>query len=94
MYKRQLEGWSFADVLPYFKKMETHWRGPGPYHGGDGPLAVSRMEGGSLMGEVFATTATNAGVPFCEDYNGAEQDGFSESEATIGRGRRQSTAAT
>ena len=38
-----LGGWSFADVLPYFKKMEAHWRGAGPYHGGDGPLAVSRM---------------------------------------------------
>ena len=31
-----LQGWSFADALPYFKKMETHWRGAGPYHGGDG----------------------------------------------------------
>jgi choline dehydrogenase len=89
-----LEGWSFADVLPYFKKMETHWRGAGPYHGADGPLAVSRMQGGGLMDEVFAKTAASAGVPHCEDYNGADQDGFSASETTIGKGRRQSTATT
>ncbi len=89
-----LEGWSFADVLPYFKKMETHWRGAGPYHGGDGPLAVSRMGGLGLMDEIFAKTAAAAGIPYCEDYNGADQEGFSSIEATIGRGRRQSTAAT
>jgi choline dehydrogenase len=89
-----LEGWSFADVLPYFKKLETHWRGAGPYHGADGPIAVTRMEGHGLMNEVFAKTAATAGVPYCEDYNGASQEGFSESESSIGRGRRQSTAAT
>ena len=89
-----LEGWSFADVLPYFKKMETHWRGAGPYHGGDGPLAVTPMRGAGLMDEVFAQTAAAAGIPYCEDSNGADQEGFSPSEATIGRGRRQSTAAT
>ena len=37
-----LEGWSFADVLPYFKKLESHWRGAGPYHGADGPIAVTQ----------------------------------------------------
>jgi choline dehydrogenase len=52
------------------------------------------MGGGGLMDEVFAQTAAAAGVPVCEDYNGAEQEGFSPSEATIGNGRRQSTAAT
>ncbi|MGZ5853754.1 MAG: GMC family oxidoreductase [Xanthobacteraceae bacterium] len=89
-----LEGWSFADVLPYFKKMESHWRGAGPYHGGDGPIAVTRMEGAGLQDEVFAQTATAAGIPYNEDYNGAEQEGFSPSESSIGRGRRQSTAST
>ena len=89
-----LEGWSFADVLPYFKKMETHWRGSGSYHGGEGPLTVTRMQNSGGADEIFARTAAAAGIPYCEDYNGAEQDGFSPSEATIGRGRRQSTAAT
>jgi choline dehydrogenase len=90
-----LIGWSFADVLPYFKKMETHWRGAGPYHGGDGPLGVTRMAGRGLMEEVFAQTAAAARIRHCEDSNGPEQEGFSWSEATIGhRGRRQSTAAT
>lgn len=89
-----LEGWSFADVLPYFKKLENHWRGAGPYHGSDGPIAVTKMEGPGLMSEVFAKTAAAAGVPDCEDYNGADQDGFSASESSIGGGRRQSTAVT
>ncbi|HVG52113.1 MAG TPA: GMC family oxidoreductase N-terminal domain-containing protein [Xanthobacteraceae bacterium] len=89
-----LEGWSFADVLPYFKKMENHWRGAGPYHGTDGPIAVTRMQGAGLMDEVFEKTAATAGIPTCADYNGAEQDGFSPSESSIGNGRRQSTAAT
>jgi choline dehydrogenase len=89
-----LEGWAFADVLPYFKKLETHWRGAGPYHGGDGPIGVTRMEEPRMMTDVFARTAAAAGVPYCEDYNGADQDGFSPSEASIGRGSRQSTAAT
>ena len=89
-----LEGWSFADVLPYFKKLENHWRGAGPYHGVDGPIAVTKMEGRGLMTEVFAKTAAAAGVPYCEDYNGAMQEGFSDSESSIGHGRRQSTAAT
>ena len=55
-----LEGWSFADVLPYFKKMENHWRGAGPYHGTDGPVAVTRMQGTGLMDEAFEKTAATA----------------------------------
>ena len=80
-----LEGWSFADVLPYFKKMETHWRGAGPYHGGDGPIAVNRMSGPGQMDEILVKTAASASIPYCEDSNGADQEGFSFSEATIGR---------
>ena len=67
-------------MLHYFKKMETHWRGAGPYHGGDGPLAVTPMRGAGLMDEVFAQTAAAAGIPYCEDSNGADQEGFGLSD--------------
>ncbi len=62
------------DVLLYFKKLENHWRGAGPYHGSDGSMAVAKMEGPGLMSEIFTKTAAAAGVPDCEDYNGADQD--------------------
>ena len=39
-----LDGWSYADVLPYFKRLETHWSGAGTYHGGDGPIHVSAVD--------------------------------------------------
>src|SRR6478736_868933 len=41
-------GWSYADVLPYFKRLEDSWRGPGPYHGVGGPVGISLMEGDDL----------------------------------------------
>jgi choline dehydrogenase len=43
-----LAGWSFAEVLPYFRALETHWRGATEWHGGDGPVRISRMEGPDL----------------------------------------------
>src|SRR5471030_3280123 len=39
-----LDGWSYADVLPYFKRLETSWRGAGKYHGGEGPIINSKAE--------------------------------------------------
>jgi choline dehydrogenase len=87
-----LEGWSYADVLPYFKRMETHWRGAGPFHGGSGPVSVSRIEGPELLWKPILASALAAGFPFCEDPNGAEQDGISQLEATTGGGKRSSSA--
>jgi choline dehydrogenase len=87
-----LDGWSYADVLPYFKKLETHWRGGGPYHGGDGPVHISRMEGPGLLWEPLLEAAQAAGIPYCEDPNGPEQDGISKMESTVWQGRRVSSA--
>jgi choline dehydrogenase len=87
-----LEGWSYAELLPYFKRMETNWRGAGPFHGGSGPVAVSRMEGSDLLWEPLLASALAAGIPFCEDANGAEQDGISQMEATTRDGMRSSSA--
>jgi choline dehydrogenase len=87
-----LDGWSYAEVLPYFKRLETSWRGPGPWHGGSGPLKISRMEGPDLLWEPMLEAARAAGVAYCEDANGAEQDGISRMETTVWNGRRSSAA--
>jgi len=87
-----LPGWSYGEVLPYFKRLETHWRGPGPYHGGDGPVRISRMEGPDLIWEPLLAAAQAAGIAYCDDPNGAEQDGISRMESTVHQGRRESSA--
>jgi choline dehydrogenase len=87
-----LAGWGYADVLPYFKRLETSWRGAGPYHGGDGPLQISQMVDPQLLWEPLLASALAAGVPLCSDPNGAEQDGISRMESTVGGGMRSSTA--
>ena len=87
-----LPGWSYEEVLPYFKRLESHWRGAGPYHGGDGPVGISRMEGPDLLWEPLLAAAQAAGIALCEDVNGAEQDGISRMESTVANGRRTSSA--
>jgi len=87
-----LEGWSYAEVLPYFRRLETHWRGAGPWHGGDGPVRISRMDGPDLLWEPLLAAAQAAGIAYCEDPNGQEQDGISRMESTVGGGRRTSSA--
>jgi choline dehydrogenase len=87
-----LPGWSYAEVLPYFRKLETHWRGAGPYHGGDGPVHISRMEGPDLLWEPLLEAAEAAGIAYRDDPNGAEQDGISRMESTVHQGRRVSSA--
>lgn len=85
-------GWSYADVLPCFKRLETHWRGAGPHHGGDGPVRITRPEGADLLWEPLRDAGLAAGFPLCDDPNGAEQDGISRIESTIGDGMRSSAA--
>lgn len=87
-----LEGWSYAEVLPYFKRLETNWRGATPFHGGSGPVQISLAESPELMWEPLLQSALAAGIPFCEDPNGAEQDGIARMEANTGGGMRSSSA--
>jgi choline dehydrogenase len=87
-----LDGWSFAEVLPYFRRLESHWRGASAWHGGDGPVRISRMHGAELLWEPLLAAAEAAGIAYCEDPNAAEQDGISRMEATVGGGRRASSA--
>lgn len=86
-------GWSYADVLPYFRRMEASWRGNGPYHGNEGPLTVTRVEDRHLLGEPIRAAVKAAGFDYSEDLSGAAQEGYSTSEVTVDRrGRRASTA--
>jgi len=86
-------GWGYGDVLPYFKRMETSWRGAGPYHGGDGPLHVSRIAVERLVHEPLMSVAEAAGFSRSDDLSGPVPEGFAVGEVTIDpRGRRASAA--
>jgi choline dehydrogenase len=89
---QNLPGWSYADVLPYFRRLETSWRGAGPYHGGDGPVRISPIEGPEMLFEQLVEAARAAGISYCDDANGAAQDGISRMESTVGGGMRSSAA--
>ena len=88
---RGLEGWSYADVLPYFRKSESSWLGAGPYHGDGGELPVVVPARNMLYEEIRAASLA-AGYPATEDYHGARTEGFQRSEMTVAGGRRASTA--
>jgi choline dehydrogenase len=85
-------GWSFAEVLPYFRKAESNWRGATPFHGGDGPLSVSRHTTYGRIFDALMQTARNRGYTVAEDLDGADYEGFGKPDFTIHRGQRGSTA--
>lgn len=90
--KAGLEGWAFDDLLRYFRKLESHWRGESEWHGGDGPVGITRMEGPDMLFEAHREACELAGIPYCEDPNAAEQDGISYMESTVAGGRRASAS--
>ncbi len=90
------DGWAYADVLPYFKRME-HWHSGG--HGGDpawrgtdGPLHITRGPRKNPLFAAFVKAGEQAGYPVTGDYNGAQQEGFGPMEQTVWKGRRWSAA--
>ena len=87
-------GWSYEDVLPYFKRAEAHELGENDYHGGDGPLRVSRSKVRHPMAQAWLAAAVEAGYPYNSDFNGPRNEGFGPTDITIVNGRRMSTAAT
>jgi len=90
---RQLgnNGWSSADVLPYFKRAEHQTRGADEFHGAGGPLAVSDVERHPIA-EAFIASALALGFPRNDDFNGTSQDGVGYHQTTTRNGRRCSTA--
>jgi choline dehydrogenase len=88
-----LPGWSFDDVLPYFRRLEGHHRGDSDLHGGSGPLTISAGESDSPFHDALIKAGEQAGYPVTEDFNGAQQEGFGRYDLTIADGKRWSTAA-
>ena len=87
------DGWGYADVLPYFRRMETSHGGSGPdYRGTDGPLHITRGPRANPLFNAFIAAGQQAGYPVTDDYNGQQQEGFGPMEATIYKGRRWSAA--
>jgi len=87
-------GWSFADVLPYFRRAEhSECFGETEFHGGAGPLNVAWLRSPSPLGEAFLRACEQAGVPRNPDYNGATQFGASPAQVTQRDGERHSAAA-
>ena len=84
--------WSYRDVLPFFRRMETNPLGPSEYHGDSGPLVVTDTPSPHPLVSVFVEAAQQAGIPFNPDHNGARQEGVGPNQGTIRFGRRNSTA--
>ena len=82
------EGWSYNDVLPAFKKLESWEGGRDAYRGGDGPISVVVQRDHGVANRAFYEAAQQAGYPPAPDYNGAGQDGVSFVQVNMRRGRR------
>ncbi|MBM3602088.1 MAG: choline dehydrogenase [Alphaproteobacteria bacterium] len=90
--KDGLPHWSYAHVLPYFRRAQNHELGPDEYRGGDGPLRVTRGRQPNPLFKVFIEAGRQAGYPVTEDMNGYQQEGFGPMDMTIHQGRRWSAA--
>ena len=85
-------GWSYDEVLPYFKKSEDQARGMDAYHGVGGPQKVSDLRLRRPIADCFIAAANECGIPNNPDYNGASQEGVGYFQQTAHRGLRWSTA--
>ena len=87
-------GWSYADCLPYFRKMENSWRGESDYHGVGGPVTIRPIDALPKLHQLMMETARNAGFETTPDLNGAKPEGFALGEQSIdAKGRRVSGAS-
>jgi len=86
------DGWSYDDVLPYFKRSEDNERGASEYHGAGGPLTVADVRDPNPLAAAFVEAATETGIPRIEDPNGATQEGAAFTQVNIRNGKRCSSA--
>ena len=89
---RGLEGWGYADVLPYFKRLENSWRGASDFHGDSGPVGSVPIDYPEALFPEHQQAAAHMGVPYCADHHAQTQVGLSRIELTTCGGRRASTA--
>jgi choline dehydrogenase-like flavoprotein len=85
-------GWSYADVLPYFKRCETWQGGENTWRGGSGPVGTEFAKTRDPVYDAWIEAAKAAGLPVSGDYNGAQQEGFGRGQYTIRNGYRSSAA--
>jgi choline dehydrogenase len=85
-------GWSYDDVLPYFKKAEDQENGADDFHGKGGPLGVSSLRTDHELHDAFIEGAQEVGFPYNPDFNGKTQEGVGPLQLTV-KGRRRCSAA-
>ena len=85
-------GWTWEEMLPYFKRAEDNERGEDEFHGAGGPLPVSEGRSRNELAQYFLDAAEAVGLPANRDFNGAEQDGVGWYQVTHRNGARASTA--
>src|SRR5205085_10757759 len=90
--QRGCPGWSYADVLPYFKRIESTDIGSDEYRGRKGPVKVNVMAKLSPFYDLYIEAAKAVGIPYNTDYSGASQEGIAMAQQTAARGMRHSTA--
>lgn len=89
-------GWSYEEVLPYFKRCEHKAEGGNDYHGYGGPLWVEEVPNAEKLelADIFIQAGVQTGLPYNDDFNGASQEGAGYYQLNVRQGRRQSTART
>jgi choline dehydrogenase len=87
-------GWSYADLLPYFRLHEHNTNGADQYHGSSGPLWVGEVAGQFDMAEQFVKAGVQAGIPLNPDFNGKKQEGIGYFPVNIKNGIRQSSVSS
>jgi choline dehydrogenase len=87
-----IAGWGYDDVLPYFRRSESNWRGESRWHGGSGPLTVARHEPDGFLYPRLIETAGKLGCRHLDDFHGPDFEGFSAPDFNVHRGERASTA--
>jgi 4-pyridoxate dehydrogenase len=85
-------GWSYPDVLPYFKRCETWQDGENAWRGGSGPIGVEWARTKDPLYDAWIAAGKAAGFPATDDYNGRQPEGFGRSQYSIRHGRRSSAA--
>jgi choline dehydrogenase len=87
-----LKGWSYAEVLPYFKKSETSDKGADAYHGNKGPLNITHAKADNPIFSGVIKAGVQAGFAETKDFNGFQQEGWGPYQLTIHNGKRWSAA--
>lgn len=86
-------GWSYAEVLPYFRRAENYEAGENLYHGNSGPLYVRRGKTPQPLCNAWIEAGQQAGYPYTDDLNGYQQEGVGPMDMTVHRGKRWSAAS-